>query len=52
MDGISPRYIQDKISNSLVIDKEWLFNPFIVLARVKQKLILLKMKMLKNTIKN
>jgi serine protein kinase len=32
MDGISPRYIQDKISNSLVIDKgQGCISPFIVL---------------------
>ena len=32
MDGISPRYIQDKISNALVIDKgQGCINPFIVL---------------------
>lgn len=32
MEGISPRYIQDKISNALVIDKgEGCINPFIVL---------------------
>jgi serine protein kinase len=32
MDGISPRYIQDKISNSLVSDKaEGCINPFLVL---------------------
>ena len=32
MDGISPRYIQDKISQSLVLDKgEGCINPFIVL---------------------
>ena len=32
MDGISPRYIQDKISNSLVTDKgSGCINPFIIL---------------------
>ncbi|NRA43687.1 MAG: serine protein kinase [Oligoflexales bacterium] len=32
LDGISPRYIQDKISNSLIIDKgNGCINPFIVL---------------------
>ena len=32
MDGISPRYIQDKISNALVVDKgSGCINPFIVL---------------------
>ena len=32
MDGISPRYVQDKISNALVVDKgNGCINPFIVL---------------------
>ena len=31
MDGISPRYIQDKISNSLVSEAEGCLNPFMVL---------------------
>ena len=36
MDGISPRYIQDKISNALVIDKgEGCINPFIVLNELE-----------------
>jgi serine protein kinase len=36
MDGISPRYIQDKISNSLVSDKgEGCINPFLVLNELE-----------------
>ena len=31
MDGISPRYIQDKISNALVSEAEGCLNPFMVL---------------------
>ena len=39
MDGISPRYIQDKISNSLVIDKgNGCLNPFIVLNELESGL--------------
>jgi serine protein kinase len=36
MDGISPRYIQDKLSNSLVSDKaEGCINPFLVLNELE-----------------
>jgi serine protein kinase len=36
MDGISPRYIQDKISNALVSDKgEGCVNPFMVLSELE-----------------
>jgi len=36
LDGISPRYIQDKISNSLIVDKgEGCINPFIVLNELE-----------------
>jgi len=36
MDGISPRYIQDKISNALVSDKgEGCINPFLVLNELE-----------------
>lgn len=36
MDGISPRYIQDKISNSLVIyQEEGYINPFMVLTELE-----------------
>jgi serine protein kinase len=36
MEGISPRYIQDKISNSLVSDKsEGSINPFLVLNEIE-----------------
>ncbi len=39
MDGISPRYIQDKISNSLVSDKgEGCINPFMVLNELESGL--------------
>ena len=39
MDGISPRYIQDKISNALVIDKgNGCLNPFIVLNELESGL--------------
>ncbi|MGE0174441.1 MAG: PrkA family serine protein kinase [Oligoflexales bacterium] len=39
MEGISPRYIQDKISNSLVIDKgEGCVNPFIILNELESGL--------------
>ena len=39
MDGISPRYIQDKISNSLVSDNnERCINPFIVLNELESGL--------------
>ena len=36
MEGISPRYIQDKISNALVSDKgEGCVNPFMVLNELE-----------------
>ena len=36
MDGISPRYIQDKISNALVSDKsEGCINPFLLLNEME-----------------
>jgi serine protein kinase len=39
MEGISPRYIQDKISNALVIDKgHGCINPFIVLNELESGL--------------
>ncbi len=39
MDGISPRYIQDKISNALVSDKsEGSINPFLVLNELESGL--------------
>jgi serine protein kinase len=39
LDGISPRYIQDKISNALVVDKgEGCINPFIVLNELESGL--------------
>lgn len=39
MDGISPRYIQDKISNALVSDKtEGSINPFLVLNELENGL--------------
>lgn len=39
MEGISPRYIQDKISNSLVMNKgEGCINPFIVLNELESGL--------------
>jgi serine protein kinase len=39
MDGISPRYIQDKISNALVSDKgEGCMNPFMVLNELESGL--------------
>lgn len=39
MDGISPRYIQDKISNSLVTDKgDGCINPFIILNELESGL--------------
>ncbi len=39
LEGISPRYIQDKISNALVIDKgEGCLNPFIVLNELESGL--------------
>jgi serine protein kinase len=39
MDGVSPRYIQDKISNALVLDKgAGCINPFIVLNELESGL--------------
>lgn len=38
LDGISPRYIQDKISNSLVRDSEGCVNPFMVLNELESGL--------------
>src|SRR5690606_21035809 len=39
LEGISPRYIQDKISNALVIDKgKGCLNPFIVLNELESGL--------------
>jgi serine protein kinase len=36
MDGISPRYIQDKISNALVSDRgEGCVNPFMVMNELE-----------------
>ena len=38
MDGISPRYIQDKISNALVNETEGCVNPFMVLNELEEGL--------------
>lgn len=38
LDGISPRYIQDKISNALVKDVEGCVNPFMVLNELESGL--------------
>jgi serine protein kinase len=39
MEGISPRYVQDKISNALVNDKgEGTINPFMVLNELEKGL--------------
>ncbi len=38
LDGISPRYIQDKISNALVKDSEGCVNPFMVLNELESGL--------------
>ena len=38
MDGISPRYIQDKISNALVNEEESCINPFMVLNELESGL--------------
>jgi serine protein kinase len=38
MDGISPRYIQDKIANTLVSDKGTSINPFMVLSELESGL--------------
>ena len=39
MDGISPRYIQDKISNALVSDRgEGCVNPFMVMNELESGL--------------
>jgi serine protein kinase len=38
MDGISPRYIQDKISNALITQTEGCLNPFMVLNELEKGL--------------
>jgi serine protein kinase len=38
MDGISPRYIQDKLSNALVRDEEGCLNPFMVMNELEKGL--------------
>jgi serine protein kinase len=38
MEGISPRYIQDKISNALVRDSEPCVNPFMVMNELEEGL--------------
>jgi serine protein kinase len=38
MDGISPRYVQDKISNALVAEAEGCLNPFMVLNELEKGL--------------
>ncbi len=38
MDGISPRYVQDKISNALVRDEEGCLNPFMVMNELEKGL--------------
>ncbi len=38
LDGISPRYIQDKVSNALVKDTEGCVNPFMVLNELESGL--------------
>ncbi|MEJ2558655.1 MAG: serine protein kinase, partial [Anaerolineae bacterium] len=38
MEGISPRYIQDKISNALVNQKEGCVNPFMVMNELEEGL--------------
>src|SRR5207253_10560327 len=38
MDGISPRYIQDKIANTLVSDRGTSINPFMVLNELESGL--------------
>ncbi|MBK6942394.1 MAG: serine protein kinase [Planctomycetes bacterium] len=38
MEGISPRYIQDKISNALVRDSEPCVNPFMVMNEIEEGL--------------
>ncbi|MBF0491312.1 MAG: serine protein kinase [Deltaproteobacteria bacterium] len=38
LDGISPRYIQDKISNALVKDNEGCVNPFMILNELESGL--------------
>lgn len=38
MDGISPRYVQDKISNALVSEAEGCLNPFMVLNELEKGL--------------
>jgi len=38
MEGISPRYVQDKISNALVRDEEGTINPFMVMNELEKGL--------------
>jgi len=38
MDGISPRYVQDKLSNALVRDEEGCLNPFMVMNELEKGL--------------
>ena len=38
MDGISPRYVQDKLSNALVKDEEGCLNPFMVMNELEKGL--------------
>jgi serine protein kinase len=38
LDGISPRYVQDKISNSIVSESEGCLNPFMVLNELEKGL--------------
>ena len=38
MDGISPRYVQDKISNAIVSESEGCLNPFMVLNELEKGL--------------
>ncbi|MDI7266647.1 MAG: serine protein kinase [Myxococcota bacterium] len=38
MDGVSPRYVQDKVSNALVAEAEGCLNPFMVLNELEKGL--------------
>ncbi len=38
MDGMSPRYVQDKLSNALVKDEEGCLNPFMVMNELEKGL--------------
>ncbi len=38
MDGVSPRYVQDKISNALVKEEEGCLNPFMVMNELEKGL--------------